>query len=86
MKYKIVIIVVIVVIGILWGTNNIQLNNVIEKGKILKEKEKEFENILRIHDAKIMEYDSMMDFEKIKLELEKKGLKSTRNIEYFEVE
>ncbi|MGL4687885.1 MAG: hypothetical protein ACRCVS_04275 [Fusobacteriaceae bacterium] len=86
MKYKIIVMILIIAIGTLWGANNIQLNNVIEKGKILKIKEKELEEVLRIHDAKIMEYDSMMDFEKIKLELEEKGLKSSRKIEYFEVE
>ncbi|MGL6064308.1 MAG: hypothetical protein ACRC0S_04430 [Fusobacteriaceae bacterium] len=86
MKYKIIVMILIIAIGTLWGANNIQLNNVIEKGKILKIKEKELEETLRIHDSKIMEYDTMMDFEKIKQELEKKGLKSTRKIEYFEVE
>ncbi len=84
MKYK--LIIVTIVVGILWGLNNKYLNKVAEKGKILKEKEKKYEELSRKYDAKIMEYDSIMDFEKIKLELEKKGLKSTRKIEYFEVD
>lgn len=83
MKIKIFLILMVVVA--LWSINNQLLNEVTKKEKLVAKKEKELEEYASRYDEAILLYDKTVDLEKIKNELEKKGLKATRNIKYFKV-
>lgn len=83
MKIKIFLILMVVVA--LWSINNQLLNEVTKKEKLVAKKEKELEEYASRYDEAIILYDKTVDLEKIKNELEKKGLKATRNIKYFKV-
>lgn len=84
MKKKSVISVIFIV-GVL-GTNNYFLNEVSKKEKLLVKKEKELEAIAKIHEEKSFNYENSIDLEKIKEEFEQKGMKSTRQMEYFKAQ
>lgn len=84
MKWKIVLSIIFILS--LWGINNKHLNEVSKKEKFLQEKEIQLQAVLKKYDNKIIEYDKVVDLEKIRKELEEKGLKRTRYVEYFQVD
>ncbi|MGL5049228.1 MAG: hypothetical protein ACRC6A_06115 [Fusobacteriaceae bacterium] len=84
MKWKFILFFIFV-LSIL-GINNKYLNEVSKKEKILQKKEKDLQETQKKYDNKIIEYDNAIDFEKIRKELELKGFKTTRYIEYLQME
>lgn len=82
------IIHIVILAGFLllsWGSNNYFLNKVSESDKLLNQKEKDLDVITRQYDSLMMEYDKVMDLEKIRKSLEKDGMKTTREINYFKI-
>ncbi|MGL4393507.1 MAG: hypothetical protein ACRCSK_08780 [Fusobacteriaceae bacterium] len=73
----------IIIVATLLALNNIELNRVSQKEKELNSKLKELDEVTKNYDNIIMEYDSKIDLKEIRKELEAKGLKVTREVEYL---
>lgn len=83
MKWKVILLFISVLT--LWGINNRYLNEVSKKEKFVQDRERVFQETQKKYDNKIIEYDRAIDLEKIRKELEEKGLKTTRYIEHVEI-
>ncbi|MGL5965238.1 MAG: hypothetical protein ACRCZ9_02065 [Fusobacteriaceae bacterium] len=78
--------IIMFVIIFLWSSNIILLNTISKREKEYAGKRKISQDIIRNYEKVVLEYDDIVDLEKIRRELLAKGFKQTRDIIYFEVE
>jgi len=84
MKY-IAMLTAIAVVSI-WLFNIQTLREVTELEKQLKTANETLEELDKDLDKKIIYYDSKLDLDKIKRDMEAKGMKVTEEVVYFEIE
>ena len=84
MKF-VTIIIAIGVLGI-WLFNVKTLREVTSLEKELKIANENLENLEKELDKKIMYYDANLDLDKIRREMEAKGMKVSDEVVYFEIE
>ena len=84
MKF-VTIIIAIGVLGI-WLFNVKTLREVTSLEKELKIANENLENLEKELDKKIMFYDSKLDLDKIRRDMEAKGMKVSDGVIYFEIE
>ncbi|MGL4402311.1 MAG: hypothetical protein ACRCTS_01025 [Fusobacteriaceae bacterium] len=70
----------------LWTSNIFLLNTISEKEKEYAKKKKINQEIHKEYEKIVLEYDEIVDLEKIRAEMLAKGFKQTRDIVYFQVE
>lgn len=75
----------IVVIS-LWTSNIFLLNTISKKEKEYAGKKKINQEIQKEYEKIVLEYDEIVDLEKIRGDMLEKGFKQTRDIIYFQVE
>ena len=84
MRY-ITIVFAFCILGI-WLFNIQTLREVTELEKQLKAANETLEELDKDLDKKIIYYDSKLDLDKIKRDMEAKGMKVTEEVVYFEIE
>ena len=84
MKYLALLTFIAVVF--IWLFNIQTLREVTELEKQLKTANETLEELDKDLDKKIIYYDSKLDLDKIKRDMEAKGMKVTEEIVYFEIE
>ena len=84
MKYLALLTFIAVVF--IWLFNIQTLREVTELEKQLKAANKTLEELDKDLDKKIIYYDSKLDLDKIKRDMEAKGMKVTEEVVYFEIE
>ena len=84
MKYLALLTFVAVVF--IWLFNIQTLREVTELEKQLKTANETLEELDKDLDKKIIYYDSKLDLDKIKRDMEAKGMKVTEEVVYFEIE
>ena len=84
MKYLALLTFIAVVF--IWLFNIQTLREVTELEKQLKAANETLEELDKDLDKKIIYYDSKLDFDKIKRDMEAKGMKVTEDVVYFEIE
>ena len=84
MKYLALLTFIAVVF--IWLFNIQTLREVTELEKQLKAANETLEELDKDLDKKIIDYDSKLDLDKIKREMEAKGMKVTEEVVYFEIE
>ena len=84
MKYLALITFIAVVF--IWLFNIQTLREVTELEKQLKAANETLEELDKDLDKKIIYYDSKLDLDKIKRDMEAKGMKVTEEVVYFEIE
>ena len=84
MKYLALLTFIAVVF--IWLFNIQTLREVTELEKQLKAANETLEELDKDLDKKIIYYDSKLDLDKIKSDMEAKGMKVTEEVVYFEIE
>ena len=84
MKYLTLLTFIAVVF--IWLFNIQTLREVTELEKQLKTANETLEELDKDLDKKIIYYDSKLDLDKIKRDMEAKGMKVTEEVVYFEIE
>ena len=84
MKYLALLTFIAVVF--IWLFNIQTLREVTELEKQLKAANETLEELDKNLDKKIIYYDSKLDLDKIKRDMEAKGMKVTEEVVYFEIE
>ena len=84
MKYLALLTFIAVVF--IWLFNIQTLREVTELEKQLKSANETLEELDKDLDKKIIYYDSKLDLDKIKRDMEAKGMKVTEEVVYFEIE
>ena len=84
MKYLALLTFITVVF--IWLFNIQTLREVTELEKQLKAANETLEELDKDLDKKIIYYDSKLDLDKIKRDMEAKGMKVTEEVVYFEIE
>ncbi|ATV36709.1 hypothetical protein O3799_02745 [Fusobacterium periodonticum] len=84
MKYLALLTFIAVVF--IWLFNIQTLREVTELEKQLKTANETLEELDKDLDKKIIYYDSKLDLDKIKRDMEAKGMKVTEEVVYFEIE
>ena len=84
MKYLALLTFIAVVF--IWLFNIQTLREVTELEKQLKAANESLEELDKDLDKKIIYYDSKLDLDKIKRDMEAKGMKVTEEVVYFEIE
>lgn len=84
MKYLALLTFIAVVF--IWLFNIQTLREVTELEKQLKTANETLEELDKDLDRKIIYYDSKLDLDKIKRDMEAKGMKVTEEVVYFEIE
>ena len=84
MKY--IALLTFVAIVFIWLFNIQTLREVTELEKQLKTANETLEELDKDFDKKIIYYDSKLDLDKIKRDMEAKGMKVTEEVVYFEIE
>ena len=84
MKYLALLTFIAVVF--IWLFNIQTLREVTELEKQLKAANETLEELDKDLDKKIIYYDSKLDLDKIKRDMEAKGMKVTEEVVYFEIE
>ena len=84
MKYLALLTFIAVVF--IWLFNIQTLREVTELEKQLKAANETLEELDKDLDKKIIYYDSKLDLDKIKRDMEAKGMKVTEDVVYFEIE
>ena len=84
MKYLALLTFIAVVF--IWLFNIQTLREVTELDKQLKAANETLEELDKDLDKKIIYYDSKLDLDKIKRDMEAKGMKVTEEVVYFEIE
>ena len=84
MKYLALLTFIAVVF--IWLFNIQTLREVTELEKQLKATNETLEELDKDLDKKIIYYDSKLDLDKIKRDMEAKGMKVTEEVVYFEIE
>ena len=84
MKYLALLTFIAVVF--IWLINIQTLREVTELEKQLKTANETLEELDKDLDKKIIYYDSKLDLDKIKRDMEAKGMKVTEEVVYFEIE
>ena len=84
MKYLALLTFIAVVF--IWLFNIQTLREVTELEKQLKAANETLEELEKDLDKKIIYYDSKLDLDKIKRDMEAKGMKVTEEVVYFEIE
>ena len=84
MKYLALLTFIAVVF--IWLFNIQTLREVTELEKQLKAANETLEDLDKDLDKKIIYYDSKLDLDKIKRDMEAKGMKVTEEVVYFEIE
>lgn len=84
MKYLALLTFIAVVF--IWLFNIQTLREVTELEKQLKAANETLEELDKDLDKKIVYYDSKLDLDKIKRDMEAKGMKVTEEVVYFEIE
>ena len=84
MKYLALLTFIAVVF--IWLFNIQTLREVTELEKTLKAANETLEELDKDLDKKIIYYDSKLDLDKIKRDMEAKGMKVTEEVVYFEIE
>lgn len=84
MKYLALLTFIAVVF--IWLFNIQTLREVTELEKQLKAANETLEELDKDLDKKIIYYDSKLDLDKIKRDMEDKGMKVTEEVVYFEIE
>lgn len=84
MKYLALLTFIAVVF--IWLFNIQTLREVTELEKQLKTANETLEELEKDLDKKIIYYDSKLDLDKIKRDMEAKGMKVTEEVVYFEIE
>lgn len=84
MKYLALLTFIAVVF--IWLFNIQTLREVTELEKQLKAANETLEELDKDLDKKIIYYDSKLDLDKIKRDMETKGMKVTEEVVYFEIE
>ena len=84
MKYLALLTFIAVVF--IWLFNIQTLREVTELEKQLKAANETLEELDKDLDKKIIYYDSKLDLDKIKRDMEAKGMKITEEVVYFEIE
>ena len=84
MKY--IALLTFVAVVFIWLFNIQTLREVTELEKQLKTANETLEELDKDLDKKIIYYDSKLDLDKIKRDMEAKGMKVTEEIVYFEIE
>ena len=84
MKYLALLTFIAVVF--IWLFNIQTLREVTELEKQLKAANETLEELDKDLDKKIIYYDSKLDLDKIKRDMEAKGMKVTEGVVYFEIE
>ena len=84
MKY--IALLTFVAVVFIWLFNIQTLREVTELEKQLKAANETLEELDKDLDKKIIYYDSKLDLDKIKRDMEAKGMKVTEEVVYFEIE
>ncbi len=84
MKY--IALLTFVAVVFIWLFNIKTLREVTELEKQLKIANETLEELDKDLDKKIIYYDSKLDLDKIKRDMEAKGMKVTEEVVYFEIE
>ena len=84
MKY--IALLTFVAVVFIWLFNIQTLREVTELEKQLKTANETLEELDKDLDKKIIYYDSKLDLDKIKRDMEDKGMKVTEEVVYFEIE
>ena len=84
MKY--IALLTFVAVVFIWLFNIQTLREVTELEKQLKTANEILEELDKDLDKKIIYYDSKLDLDKIKRDMEAKGMKVTEEVVYFEIE
>ena len=84
MKY--IALLTFVAVVFIWLFNIQTLREVTELEKQLKIANETLEELDKDLDKKIIYYDSKLDLDKIKRDMEAKGMKVTEEVVYFEIE
>ncbi|MGP1429460.1 MAG: hypothetical protein ACTTJX_04405 [Fusobacterium sp.] len=84
MKY--IALLTFVAVVFIWLFNIQTLREVTELEKQLKTANETLEELDKDLDKKIIYYDSKLDLDKIKRDMEAKGMKVTEEVVYFEIE
>lgn len=84
MKY--IALITFVAVVFIWLFNIKTLREVTELEKQLKTANETLEELDKDLDKKIIYYDSKLDLDKIKRDMEAKGMKVTEEVVYFEIE
>ena len=84
MKY--IALLTFIAVGFIWLFNIQTLREVTELEKQLKTANETLEELDKDLDKKIIYYDSKLDLDKIKRDMEAKGMKVTEEVVYFEIE
>ncbi|MGL4252682.1 MAG: hypothetical protein ACRCU6_01325 [Fusobacteriaceae bacterium] len=74
------------VIIALWTSNILLLNTISKKEREYTSKKKINQEVQKEYEKTVLEYDEIVDLEKIREEMLGKGFKQTRDIIYFQVE
>ena len=84
MKY--IALITFVAVVFIWLFNIKTLREVTELEKQMKTANETLEELDKDLDKKIIYYDSKLDLDKIKRDMEAKGMKVTEEVVYFEIE
>lgn len=84
MKY--IALLTFIAVVFIWLFNIQTLREVTELEKQLKTANETLEELDKDLDKKIIYYDSKLDLDKIKRDMEAKGMKVTEEVIYFEIE
>ena len=84
MKY--IALLTFIAVVFIWLFNIQTLREVTELEKQLKTANETLEELDKDLDKKIIYYDSKLDLDKIKRDMEAKGMKITEEVVYFEIE
>ncbi|EFE87789.1 hypothetical protein [Fusobacterium periodonticum] len=84
MKY--IALLTFIAVVFIWLFNIQTLREVTELEKQLKTANETLEELDKDLDKKIIYYDSKLDLDKIKRDMEAKGMKVTEEVVYFEIE
>jgi len=84
MKY--IALLTFIAVVFIWLFNIQTLREVTELEKQLKAANETLEELDKDLDKKIIYYDSKLDLDKIKRDMEAKGMKVTEEVVYFEIE
>ena len=84
MKY--IALLTFIAVVFIWLFNIQTLREVAELEKQLKTANETLEELDKDLDKKIIYYDSKLDLDKIKRDMEAKGMKVTEEVVYFEIE
>ena len=84
MKY--IVLLTFIAVVFIWLFNIQTLREVTELEKQLKTANETLEELDKDLDKKIIYYDSKLDLDKIKRDMEAKGMKVTEEVVYFEIE